>query len=269
MSPLDLSIITVSHGHSRVIRNCLSSLYSLPDAATFETLLIDNLGASPAAEWTHAHHPEVQLLLNSARRGFAANVNAGMTTLLNGRYFVLLNPDVICIPGLLDRLVDFMDDHPDVGIAAPQLFDPDGTLQANCRSFATPRALAFRALRLDAIWANRPLIRRYLMTGPGGASATEVDWVTGAVAIIRRAAVAQVGLLDERYFLYWEDMDWCCRMWQAGWKVCRIAEASAIHSHRREGVRRPFSRAGYAQVAGAIQFFIKFGCNPASFAGRL
>jgi N-acetylglucosaminyl-diphospho-decaprenol L-rhamnosyltransferase len=268
MSSLDLSVITVSHNHSRVIRNCLASLYSLPDVATFETLLIDNLGASPAAAWTHAHFPQVKLLLNPVRRGFAANVNAGMTTLLNGRYFLLLNPDVICIPGVLDRLVAFMDDHADVGIAAPQLFDPDGALQANCRRFATPRALAFRALHLDAIWRNHSVMRRYLMSGRDGTSATEVDWVTGAVAIVRRSAIAQIGLLDERYFLYWEDMDWCCRMWRAGWKVCRVPEASAIHSHRREGVRRPFSRAGYSQVAGAIQFFIKFGCKPASFAGR-
>jgi hypothetical protein len=190
-----------------------------------------------------------------------------MRALQRGRYFLLLNPDVICLPGLLDRLVAFMDRNPDVGIAAPQLFDADGAAQPNCRRFPTPGVLAFRALHLDLIWRNHPAMRRYLMTLRGGSQEAGVDWVTGALAIVRRAAVDQVGMMDERYFLYWEDMDWCYRMRQAGWKVSRAPDAAAIHDHRREGVRRPFSRAGWEQVLGAIRFFFKFGWKPANFSG--
>jgi GT2 family glycosyltransferase len=90
----------------------------------------------------------------------------------------------------------------------------------------------------------------------------EVDWATGASLIVRREAIQAVGLLDERYFLDWEDLDWCYRMRQAGWSIYRVPQARAIHAQRREGVRRPLSRAGRAQWLGAIRFFRKFGWNP-------
>ncbi len=268
MTPLDLSILTVNHNHFEVIRSCVTSLYALPDRSTFETLLIDNTGSDPTSAWMRIHRPEVRVLGNRVRRGFAANVNTGMRALQNGRYFLLLNPDVICLPGLLDRLVAFMDGNPDVAIAAPQLFDADGSLQPNCRRFPTPGVLAFRAIHLDGIWRNHPAMQRYLMS-PGGSQGSDVDWVTGALAIVRRVAVDQVGMMDERYFLYWEDLDWCYRMRQAGWKVSRAADAAAIHDQRREGVRRPFSRAGCEQVLGAIRFFCKFGWKPAAGSGAL
>lgn len=260
----DLSIVIVNHNHHWAVRKCVESLYSLPDRATFEVVLIDNAPTDGTAEWAASRYPRMTIRRNSVCRGFAANANAGIRALDRGRYALLLNPDVICIPGLLDRLVRFMREHPAAGIAAPQLYYPNGALQPNGRRFPTPPTLALRALRLDTVWRS-PRLRRYLMAGerPGG---SEVDWVTGAVLLARRAAMESVGLLDERYFLYWEDMDWCYRMRRAGWSVHRVPEARAIHLERREGVRRPFSRAGRAQLAGAVRFFRKFGWNPGKAA---
>lgn len=260
VTAVDLSVVIVSHNHRRVIENCFASLFSLPDRATFEMALIDNTCADGTAAWVAARYPQVIIRRNQAPLGFAANVNAGLRMLSRGRYALLLNPDVVAIPGLLDRLLAFMDAHPRAGVAAPQLFNDDGTIQPNCRRFPTPGALALRALRVDEAW-KIPRVRRYLMenerSGP-----TEVDWVTGALLIARRAAIDVVGGLDERYFLYWEDLDWCYRMRQAGWGVYHVPDARAVHSQRREGIRRPFSRAGRAQVLGAIRFFRKFGWNP-------
>jgi len=256
---VDLSVVIVNHNHRGVIEKCFASLFSLPDHATFEVALIDNTSADGTADWVAAHYPQLVIRRNRAPLGFAANANAGLRTLNRGRYALLLNPDVIAIPGLLDRLVAFMDAHPRAGIAAPQLFNDDGAIQPNCRRFPTLSALAMRALRVDEVWKS-PRVRRYLMenerSGP-----SQVDWVTGALLIARRAAIEAVGGLDERYFLYWEDLDWCYRMRQAGWSVYHVPDARAIHSQRREGVRRPFSRAGREQVLGAIRFFCKFGWN--------
>jgi GT2 family glycosyltransferase len=262
--PVDLSVVIVNHNHRPVIEKCFESLHSLPDRATFEVMLIDNACADGAATWVAKNYPQVMVHRNSACRGFAANVNAGIRALGGGRYVLLLNPDVICIPGLLDRLVSFMDEHPDTGIAAPQLFYPDGTVQPNVRRFPRPATLALRALHIDAVWKS-PGLRRYLMEGERPA-ASPVDWVTGAALMARRAAVESVGLLDERYFLYWEDLDWCYRMRRAGWSVHQVPQARAIHLERREGVRRPFSRAGRAQLAGAIRFFRQHGWNPGRVA---
>ena len=253
-----VSIVIVSHNHRPVIAQCLDSLHSLPDQTAFDVTLIDNTGADGTAEWASANYPRVAVQRNRTRRGFAANVNAGIRGSA-GRYVLLLNPDVICIPGLLDGLAGFLDVHPEAAVAAPQLYYPDGAIQPNARRFPKPSALAMRALRLDSLWKGRG-VRRYLMQGESAGS-MEVDWVTGAVLMARRAAINAVGLLDENYFLYWEDLDWCYRMHQAGWTVHRVQEARAIHVQAREGVRRPFGRAGRSQFLGAVRFFRKFGWN--------
>src|SRR5690242_16534353 len=154
MTARDLSIVVVSHNHRGVIETCFDSLFSLPDRASFETLLIDNTCADGTADWVEEHYPQVKVHRNAARRGFAANTNAGMRMLERGRYVLLLNPDVISIAGMLDRLVGFMDEHADAGIAAPRLFHVDGTRQPNCRRYPTPGMLAMRALRMDELWRS-------------------------------------------------------------------------------------------------------------------
>ena len=259
LSLVELFIVIVNHNHRLVIEKCIESLYSLLDRAAFEVMLVDNTGADGTPEWAARHFPQVMVRRNAVRRGFAANVNAGINALAQGRYVLLLNPDVICLAGLLDQLVRFLDAHPKAAIAAPQLYYPDGTMQPNVRRFPTPATLALRALHVDAVWKSRG-VRRYLMHGEPAVS-QKVDWVTGAVMMVRREAIGAVGSMDESYFLYWEDLDWCYRMRRAGWSVHRVAEARAIHAMGREGAHRPFSRAGREQVAGAIRFFRKFGWN--------
>ncbi len=259
MTVPDVSIVIVNHNHRTLIERCFASLYALPDRAAFEVILMDNTPADGTADWISAHYPRVTIRRNTVRRGFAANANAGIGRTAASRYVLLLNPDVVCIAGLLDRLIAFLDGHPQAAIVAPQLHDPDGAIQPNVRRFPRPAVLALRALRIDGLWKS-PGVRRYLMHGEGPRTA-EVDWVTGAALMVRRAAIQTVGLLDEHYFLYWEDLDWCYRMRQAGWTVHCVPDARAIHILGREGVRRPFSRAGRAQFAGAVRFFRKFGWN--------
>lgn len=258
MTSLDLSIVVINHNHRGVIEKCFDSLFALPDRAACEVVLVDNACSDGTAEWVAHRYPQVLIHRNQKRRGFAANANTGMRALGRGRYVMLLNPDVIAIAGLLDHMVAFMDEHADAGIAAPRLFHADGSLQPNCRRFPSPPTLALRALRVDEIWKGQR-IRRYLMEDRDCQRPAEVDWVTGAVLVARREAIADVGPMDERYFLYWEDLDWCYRMRRSGWRVFYVPEARAIHACRREGVRRPFSRAGREQLLGAIKFFRKFG----------
>lgn len=261
----DLSIVVVNHNHRGVIEKCFDSLFALPDRVSLEVILIDNACADGTAAWVGERYPQVMVHRNSQRRGFAANANTGMRALGHGRYVMLLNPDVISIAGLLERLVAFMDEHPEAGIAAPRLYHADGTLQPNCRRVPSPVTLALRALRIDEIWKG-PRVRSYLMEDQDHKAAAEVDWVTGAVLVARREAIQAVGFMDERYFLYWEDLDWCFRMRQAGWRVYYVPEARAIHACRREGVRRPFSRAGREQLLGALKFFRKHGWTPEKVA---
>ena len=256
---MDLSIVTVSHNHLPQIQTCLASLHSISRQPTFEMVVVDNACRDGTGAWVAANYPQIRVIRNEAVQGYAANANMGMRAQEHGRYVLLLNPDIECLPGLLDTLVSFMDEHPEAGIAGPKLLNPDSTLQPSCRRFSTPGSLLVRGLHLDGLLRNTGLMRRYLMDDSDHQTVADVDWVTGALMIVRREAMALVGVMDERYSLYSEDQDWCCRMWQGGWRVCYVPQARAMHAHMREGIRKPWSRAARLQAVSAIRMFRKFG----------
>lgn len=259
-STRDLSIVIVSHNHSAVLAKCLASLFCCGSAASFDVTVIDNTCADGTSDWVRAHYPQVGLVRNAVPKGFAANVNCGISFSAESRYVLLLNPDIECLPGLLDELVDFMDLNQDVGIAGPMLLNLDETLQPSCRRFSSPAVVLMRGLRLDRIAPHSAVFRQYLMEDFDHRSVAEVDWVTGAALIARRTAIADAGLMDDiRYFLYSEDQDWCLRMWRAGWRVCYVPQARARHAHMREGIKKPWSKAGRHQLVSALRMFRKFG----------
>jgi N-acetylglucosaminyl-diphospho-decaprenol L-rhamnosyltransferase len=256
----DLSIVIVSHNHSAVLANCLASIFLCTATVSFTVIVIDNTCEDSTSEGVRADYPQVHLVRNKAAKGFAANVNCGISLCADSRYILLLNPDTECLPGLLDALVDFMDHNPDVGIAGPKLLNMDGTLQASCRRFSTPATILMRGLHFDSLVPHSTLVRQYLMEEFDHHSAGDVDWVTGAALIVRRTATATIGLMDDvRYFLYSEDQDWCLRMWRAGWRVCYVPQARARHALVREGIRKPWSKAGRHQLVSALRMFHKFG----------
>jgi len=174
-----------------------------------------------------------------------------------GHYPLLLNPDIALLAGALDALVRHMDAHPAVGLAGPKLFNPDMSLQPSCRRFSTPAHLLLRGLRLDRLLRNSRAIREGMYLDWDHSQAREVDYVTGACMIARREALDEVGLLDEGYRAYFEDQDWCYRMWQHGWRVAYVAEAQMIHDHQRASARRLWSRSTGTHIRSMVRFFRK------------
>lgn len=257
---VDLSITVVSHNHRAMVEAYLPSIFAVATRSTIEVLLIDNTGADGTAAWVRRHLPQVTVVQNEQPLSYAANINRGLRLQTRGRYFVALNPDVRCLPGLFDESVAFMDVSPDVGIMGPQLLNPDGSIQASCRGFSTPLVTLIRGLHLDRLMGQSRAVRDYLMSDFDRSSTADVDWVMGALMVVRREAIAEVGGMDERYTVaYSEDQDWCCRMWQAGWRVCYMPRARAVHDHQRSGMRRPWSKMGRMQTINAIRMFRKFG----------
>ena len=257
---LDLSITVVSHNQLRLLRTHLPSVFSVKSKSTFEIALIDNACTDGTADWVRRHLPEVRIIRNNCRKSYAANMNSGARALTKGRYFVALNPDIRCLPGLFDSAVAFMDANPDIGLLGPQLLNPDGTIQYSCRRFQTPLTCLIRGFHLDGVFKNASPIRNYLMTDLDHNSVADADWVLGALMVVRRQAIAEVGGMDERYQgAYSEDQDWCCRMWHAGWRVCYVPYACAVHDHQREGMRRPWSAMARIQVINAVRLMSKFG----------
>jgi GT2 family glycosyltransferase len=257
---LDLSICIVSHGHRREVERYLPQLFHSETRASMEVLLIDNTPIDATADWVAQRWPTVRVIRNERPQSYAENINLGLRVANRGRYFVALNPDVGVYPQSLDAAIHFLDSHPDVGMLGPKLLNPDGSLQPSCRAFSTPAVILIRGLHLDRFFERSSALRRYLMSDWDHLTSADVDWVTGAFMVVRREAIAAVGGMDERYRVaYSEDQDWCCRMWQAGWRVCYFPGAQAIHDHQRSGMRNPFSKMGFAQLINALRMLHKFG----------
>jgi GT2 family glycosyltransferase len=256
---VDLSIVVVSHNHRKYIEKYMPTILSIPTSATFEVALIDNYCKDGAGEWVRKNWPQVQVIYNNSNKSYAENINLGMQKLKKGRYFVLLNPDVECLPGLWDEVIKFMDNNTDVGLMGPQLLNRDHTIQPSCRRFSTPLTLLIRGLYLDGLLGVFGPIHKYLMSDYDHKEVMDVDWVTGALMVVRRKAIEQCGGMDERYAVaYSEDQDWCCEMWRSGWRVSYVPQARAIHDHLRTGMRKPWSIMARMQIINAFRMFRKF-----------
>jgi GT2 family glycosyltransferase len=145
-----------------------------------------------------------------------------------------------------------------IGAAGPELLNFDESIQPSRRRFASFWVLMLRALHIDALFDNLPAVDHYLMTNDSFEQNAEVDWITGAVMLLRGKALDQVGLMDERFFLYFEDEDLCCRMWQHGWKVCYTRSARAYHAHIAEGRKKILSKANFHHLLSACKMLIKY-----------
>ena len=255
--PFRLSIITISHDHCAYLQPCLSSIYTHPPRFPFEVIVIDNVSSDGSSEMVRTQFPQVRLICNATRASYAANNNKGLR-LAQGFYPMILNPDVTILPGALETLIDFMDTEPHVGLAGPKLLNPDLSLQHSCRRFATLKHILVRGLRLDRLLKNSTVVRDALYMDWDHNSICDVDYITGAAMITRRQALSEVGLLDDSYQLYVEDMDWCYRMWQHGWRVTYVPGAQMIHAHQRTSARKLWSHSTRTHINSVIRFFRKY-----------
>lgn len=253
-----LAIITINHGHGEMINKTVESLHATATDLPFTVFVINNIPDDRTKGWLAEAYPAVQVLENAYPMGFAENINQVIRQNPDFDFYLSLNPDVICLPGMVAGLMTAMANDPAIGVAGPELLNFDGTIQPSRRRFASFRVLIFRALHLDAMIKGLPAVEHYLMTKDAFDTLTEVDWVTGAVMLLRKATLDQVGLMDERFYMYFEDEDLCCRVWQKGWKVCYVRSAQAYHAHIAEGRKKLFSRANFHHILSAFKMLIKY-----------
>lgn len=226
----DLSIVIVSWNVCDLLRRCLCSIFSrVDDGLSCQVIVVDNGSSDGSAQMVAAEFPAVCLIANAENRGFTAGNNQGLA-IASGRYVFLLNPDTEVVGDALATMVAFADAHPDVGVVGPQLRNPDGSVQSSRRRFPTLATAFFESTWLQPLAPRRLLERYYVLDQPDDA-VLDVDWVDGAALLARRAAVDQVGPLDEDFFMYSEELDWCRRFRQAGWRVVYLPTAQIVH-HR-------------------------------------
>ncbi len=224
----DLSIIIVNFNAEKLILRCLQAVYRTLGSLDCEVIVVDNASSDHSAEVVQDAYPQVRLLRNQENAGFARANNQAIRA-ARGRYFLLLNSDAFVHDGAISALLRHMEANPGTGAAGCRLSYEDGSLQKSCFSFPTPLTELWQALWLDRLFPHSPVFGRFRMTYWDFGSSRDVDWLMGAVMILRKEAVDQVGALDEDYFMYSEEMDLCYRLNKAGWRVSYISEATATH----------------------------------------
>ncbi len=236
MNP-DLSICILTLKAKDFLRDCLLSIYTHTHTVSFEIVVVDNDSQDGTVEMLQSEFPNVRLLTGDRNAGYSRPNNRALTATC-GEYALLLNPDTVIRPGALDRLVAFMQAHPEVGICSPKVLNRDGSFQKQCRrSFATPWDLFCYFSKLSALFPKSALFGRYLMTYADENATYPADAVSGSCMLIRRAVIDQIGLLDEQFFAYQEDADYCFRARQAGWQVYYYPDAQVVHYGGRGGSR--------------------------------
>ena len=224
-----LSICIVTYNAGSLLKDCLDSLYSNSIQNTFEVIVVDNHSDDGTVEMLEKEYPQVRLSKNSGNEGYTRPMNQALK-MARGKFLVQLNPDTIVHPGAFDHLVCFLEQHPEVGICTPKVLNRDGTLQKQCRRSAAGPWDAFTYFSgLAKRYPNNPRFAGYLMTYLDEDAVNEVEAVSGSCMMIRREVIEQIGYLDELFFAYQEDADFCFRARKAGWKIYYVPQAQIIH----------------------------------------
>jgi len=225
---MDLSIIIVSWNVKEYLEKCLESIFENPPQFDFEIIVVDNASTDKSSQMVKKKFPQVKLIENKENLGFAKANNQGIRE-SPGKYILLLNPDTVVLPGAIDKLIKFMEEHKETGVVAPKILNPDKTLQPSCLAFPTLSAMFVRAIFIEGLWPNNPITRYYLMKDFDFQSEAEVDQPMGAALMIRRAVLDQVGLFDEESFMFFDEVDLCFRIKKAGWKIYFTPRAEITH----------------------------------------
>ncbi len=220
---IDLSIVIVSWNTRDVLLSAVESILREVKGVSYEVLVADNDSKDGSADAVEAEFPEVEVIRIPRNLGFAGGNNVALRR-AQGRYVALLNSDTITHAGAFERMVRYMDEHPEVGGCGPQLLNPDGTKQ-NC--FHNFPSLTTELVNLSLLKILFP--RKYPSKRRTYAEPIEVDAVLGACMMVRREAIEKVGLMDEGYFLFLEETDWCARIREAGWKIIHVPDARITH----------------------------------------
>ncbi len=243
---MDLSIVIVNWNVKSLLRNCLNSIeQSLqPEQGaplTSETIVVDNASTDDSPQMVRAEFPYVQLIASPQNLGYAEGNNVGLE-MAQGRYIFILNPDTVIKPGALAHMVDYMETHPAVGVLGPQLLWPDGTVQSSRRRFPTLGSLFWESTLLGQWRPNNRHIQRYHMADSPPDQPQPVEWLVGAALLIRAEAWQQVGPLEETFFMYFEETDWCRRCVEAGWQIYYLPSAQIIHYEGKSSEQRLAAR---------------------------
>jgi GT2 family glycosyltransferase len=254
---IDCSIVIISWKMCGMLRAMLNSIVQHTKDCSYELIIVDNHSEDGTAEMVRTEFPSARLIENPVNRGVAPSRNQALP-LARGRYVLILDADMLLVENSIRKLIDFMDSSPDAGICGAQLTFPDGGIQLNARRYPTPLAFLLRRLTFMPAAKNSSTLKLHEMAEWDRGDTRDVDYVIGACQMIRRDALGQVGLLDEKIFYGPEDVDFCLRMYRKGWKVYYFPGTRIIHYEQRITKSKPFSKISLMHLRGILYIFWKY-----------
>ncbi len=225
---IDISVIIVNWNTKTLLLDCVESLYQTTQESSLEIIVVDNASSDGSIDALRNNYPQAQVIVNPSNFGFAKANNIGIKK-AKGRYVCLVNSDVKALEGALDKMRLYMESHSEIGALAPKTFFGDMQIQKNCREFPTLRNLFCQEFFLNTLFPTVAFFRGRDMIRYDYNKVMEIEALSGCFLMVRREVIAQVGPLDEQFFFYSEDVDWCKRIHDAGWKLIHYPGAEAIH----------------------------------------
>jgi len=253
---MDLSVVTVNYRSLDPLLECLASLPGAAPGLAVDVTVVDNEQGSGVRAALSGRFPGARVIENAENVGYARAVNQGIAATA-GTFVLVLNPDCVLRPGSLRTLVDYLSAHPMAAVAGPKILGPDGVLEFSARSFPDHTTLFFnRYSLLTRLFPGNRFSRHYLLSDWDHASVRSVDWLSGACLMVRRSAIEKVGPMDEAFFMFNEDVDWCRRMKLAGYDVVYVPDAVIVH---RIGASRSrvAAKVIYERHRGMVHYFHK------------
>ncbi len=227
---MDVSIIIVAWNVRKLLYDCLESVFEQTQGIEFEVIYVDNASEDGSVEMVRKEFPEVQIIENEENKGFIKANNQAIE-IAEARYILLLNSDTIILDNAIAKTMKFADENPDAALVGCKVLYPDGRLQTNCFMYPSAMNMFLSATYLSKLFSCNRFFGRETMEWWDYSDVREIEANTGCYSLVRREAIDQVGVMDERYFVYGDDADWCCRFTKAGWKVMFTPEPQIIHYH--------------------------------------
>lgn len=258
----DVSIIIVAWNVRDLLYDCLDSIYKETKGIEFEVIYIDNASKDGSVEMVREHFPKTIIIQNTHNKGFVLANNQGLE-IAKGRYALLLNSDTVVLNNAIAKTIAFADTHPEAAVVGCRVLNPDKTLQPTCFMFPSILNLLLSSTYLYKIFPKSNFFGRELMTWWDRNDTREVYAVTGCYMLVRKEAIDQIGFLDERYFIYAEETDWCYRFKKNGWKILFTPEAKIIHYGGQ--TTKKMTREFKLQFYGSILIFMKLHRSKLTF----
>ncbi|MFF5993855.1 glycosyltransferase family 2 protein [Lysinibacillus sp. KU-BSD001] len=237
---MDLTIVIINYNTKKLTLECIDSVYKSNLPYMFEIFVVDNHSSDSSVEAIKKHYPNVRLVENKENVGFSKANNQAIKQ-AQGRYILLLNSDTVLMENTLAVMTQYMDNHIDVGAAGCEVLLPNGKLDQAChRGFPTPQASFYYMSGLAKKYPNSSKYNGYHKSYLNMKEIHEIDCLVGAFMLIRKETINQVGMLDEEFFMYGEDIDWCYRIKEGGWKIIYNPTVSIIHYKGASSRKKPF-----------------------------